>query len=127
MYKEKAVDYFDRHKESQECHITSDGRVFHTSGSAQGFAHGLKDKKITTYKRSDLEVKNIVVTDATLESGAEGTGEGTGADGGDTSGANGGDTGKSDVDPNIEALKAFDSATAKYDDAKAAFEVTFIN
>lgn len=54
-YKEKAQDYFDRHPSSVECHITSDGRVFHTLGSAQGFAGTLDDQEIESYKRSVLE------------------------------------------------------------------------
>jgi hypothetical protein len=91
MSKEKAVDYFDRHPSSNECHITSDGRVFHTIGSAQGFANGLKDNKIESYKRSDSDVKNIEVNDSIEETGEN----------------------------NKEALKAFDSATAQYEEGKA--------
>lgn len=55
MSKDKAVDYFDRHQSSNECHITSDGRVFHTLGSAQSFAAGLKNNEVTSYKRAEFE------------------------------------------------------------------------
>ncbi len=54
-YTEKAQDYFERHLSNSECHITSDGRVFHTLGSAQGFAGTLDDQTIESYKRSVLE------------------------------------------------------------------------
>ncbi|MGZ9736796.1 hypothetical protein [Flavobacterium sp. GNP002] len=54
MSKDKAADYFSRHQ-NDECHITSDGRVFHTIGSAQSFAAGLKDAKIDSFKRTDVE------------------------------------------------------------------------
>ena len=61
MSKEKAVDYFDRHPSSTECHITSDGRVFHTIGPAQGFASGLKDDKVESFTRAQFEVAEIPV------------------------------------------------------------------
>lgn len=61
MSKEKAVDYFDRHSSSTECHITSDGRVFHTIGAAQGFASGLKDDTVDSFTRAEIEVDNIPV------------------------------------------------------------------
>lgn len=54
-YTEKAQDYFERHPSSSDCHITSDGRVFHTLGSAQGFAGTLDDQTIESYKISVLE------------------------------------------------------------------------
>lgn len=88
MSKDKAVDYFDRHK-NDECHITSDGRVFHAIGSAQSFAAGLKDAEIESFKRTDFEKK-------------------TSDDSQDDS---------SDEDTKVlalEALKTFDAATAKY-------------
>ena len=88
MSKDKAVDYFDRHK-NDECHITSDGRVFHAIGSAQSFAAGLKDATIESFKRTDFEKK-------------------TSDDSQDDS---------SDEDTKVlalEALKTFDAATAKY-------------
>jgi hypothetical protein len=55
MSKELAADYFSRHLSSNECHITSDGRVFHSKGTAEGFANGLKDNKVSTYNRSEVE------------------------------------------------------------------------
>lgn len=51
MSKELAADYFSRHGSSNECHVTSDGRVFHTKGSADSFANGLKDNKVESYTR----------------------------------------------------------------------------
>lgn len=54
MSKELAADYFSRHQ-SDECHIASDGRVFHTLGSAQSFASGLKDNKVSSYARAEFE------------------------------------------------------------------------
>lgn len=54
-YTENAKDYFDRHPQNDECHITSDGRVFHTLGAAQGFAGTLDDQTIESFKRSVLE------------------------------------------------------------------------
>ncbi len=54
-HKELASDYFDRHPSSNECHITADGRVFHTKGSAQGFARTLDDQDIESYFRTVLE------------------------------------------------------------------------
>jgi len=56
MSKELAADYFARHT-SNECHITSDGRVFHTKGSADSFANGLKDNKVESYTRESKEQK----------------------------------------------------------------------
>ena len=53
MSKEKAADYFSRHQSSNECHITSDGRVFHTKGSADSFASALKDNKVVSYTRDE--------------------------------------------------------------------------
>ncbi|RQO37945.1 hypothetical protein DBR39_13745 [Chryseobacterium sp. KBW03] len=52
---EKAQDYFERHPSSDECHVTSDGRVFHTIGSAQSMSGTLDDQKIESYKRKVLE------------------------------------------------------------------------
>jgi hypothetical protein len=56
--KELAVDYFDRHKISNECHITSDDRVFHTSGMAESFATTLKDSKVVSFTRSEVKTTN---------------------------------------------------------------------
>jgi hypothetical protein len=53
--KELAADYFERHQISNECHITSDNRVFHTSGTAEGFATTLKDSKVVSFTRSEVE------------------------------------------------------------------------
>jgi len=57
MSKELAADYFSRHQ-NDECHITSDNRVFHTLGSAQSFASGLKDTKVASYTRAEFETVN---------------------------------------------------------------------
>ncbi len=67
-YTENAQDYFDRHPQNDECHITSDGRVFHTMGTALGFAGTLDDQTIESYKRSVLEKESK--TDDVLETPA---------------------------------------------------------
>lgn len=56
-YTELAQDYFERHSTSDECHISSDGRVFHTFGYATSYVqeHDLKSQEIESYKRSDVE------------------------------------------------------------------------
>jgi len=54
-FTEKAQDYFDRHPTSDECHITSDGRVFHNKGTALGMAGTLDDQNIESYSRKVLE------------------------------------------------------------------------
>jgi hypothetical protein len=51
--KEKAADYFNRH-DGTECHITSDGRVFHSKGTADSFAVGLADQKVESFKKEDF-------------------------------------------------------------------------
>lgn len=92
MSKDKAADYFGRHK-NDECHITSDGRVFHTIGSAQSFAAGLKDATVESFKRTDFEKQ-------TSEDSQDGS---------------------SDEDTKVlalETLKNFDPATAKYPEIK---------
>lgn len=92
MSKDKAADYFGRHK-NDECHITSDGRVFHTIGSAQSFASGLKDATIESFKRAEFEKK-------------------TSEDSQDDS---------SDEETKVlalETLKNFDPASAKYPEIK---------
>ncbi|MDA6072083.1 hypothetical protein NJT12_20870 [Flavobacterium sp. AC] len=71
MSNEKAVDYFDRHPSSNECHITSDERVFHTKGTADGHANVLKDTKVNSHYRSDYELMNIKTVDPVLENGLE--------------------------------------------------------
>lgn len=106
MSKEKAADYFSRHQSSNECHITSDGRVFHTKGSADGFANQLKDNTVNSYTRVEFEVENIEVTDPVEETGTKGTDAGTGTEATDTKVYT------------IEDLKAFDAEVASYPDAK---------
>ncbi|PXY44522.1 hypothetical protein [Flavobacterium hydrophilum] len=69
MSNEKAVDYFDRHPSSNECHITSDNRVFHTKGTADGHAGGLKDNEVISHYRSDFELMNKKVIDPVIETG----------------------------------------------------------
>lgn len=134
MSKEKAVDYFDRHPSSNECHITSDERVFHSAGTAQGFAESLKDNKVTSYKRADFEAVNVSVVDAEELTGFEDEDEDEDLFLGDidTSDAPVIEVPKIEVpnievpkievlavDTNIEALKAFDSETASYEEGKA--------
>lgn len=94
MLKEKAVDYFDRHPSSNECHITSDGRVFHTKGAADGFANGLKDNKVASFNRSELNPENIIVVDSEELTGDE-------------------------VKATIESLRNFNAETTSYEDGKA--------
>ncbi len=53
-----ALDYFERHQLSNECHITSDNRVFHTKGSADGFASTLDDKKVSSFTRETKKSEN---------------------------------------------------------------------
>lgn len=89
MSKELVVDYFDRHT-NDECFITSDGRVFHTKGTADGHANTLKDNNVESHKR------NIPAVDS---------------DGSDDS-----DTLKIEA---VEALKTFDTSTATYPEIKA--------
>lgn len=62
---ELAQDYFERHSVSNECHITSDGRVFHTGGHAISFAqeHDLQDQTIESYTRAQVAPVEEVVTD----------------------------------------------------------------
>jgi hypothetical protein len=96
MSKELAADYFSRHQ-SDECHITSDNRVFHTIGTAQSFASGLKDNKVTSYTRAELEA--LIVDDSKNDD--------------------------SDDDTKVkalEALKSFDATTAEYPEIKALFK-----
>jgi len=59
--KEKAQDYFDRFTNSAECHITSDGRIFHGRGQADSFASGLPDTEVKTFTRKDFEAEQIEV------------------------------------------------------------------
>jgi len=89
MSKELAADYFSRHQSSNECFITSDGRVFHTLGSAQSFAAGLKDNAVSSHKRAEKELPK-----------SEAAGE-------------------DDKVKAIETLKTFDASAAKYPELKA--------
>ena len=129
MSQEKAVDYFDRHPSSNECHITSDGRVFHTIGSAQGFAQALPDNKVESFTRETPQVEAIDVVDPTEETGTEegtdkgtdkGTEEGTeegldvGTDEGTDQGTDEGTEGEKQILDLDAALLAFDTATATY-------------
>ncbi|MES2238862.1 MAG: hypothetical protein V4497_01255 [Bacteroidota bacterium] len=97
MSKELAADYFSRHQ-SDECHITSDNRVFHTLGSAQSFASGLPDDKVKSYKRAEIEapvvddLENQPLDEATSKNIAKTVA--------------------------LEALKTFDPTTAKYPEIK---------
>lgn len=50
-HKDLAIDYFERHPSNDECHITSDNRVFHNKGAAESFAGTLDDKKISSFER----------------------------------------------------------------------------
>lgn len=70
-FKEKAQDYFDRHPSSNECHITSDGRVFHAKGTAQGFAGTLEDQEIESYSRTVLEKEKSFTEEIDQASDAE--------------------------------------------------------
>ncbi len=90
MSKELAADYFSRHESSNECHITSDGRVFHTKGAADSFANGLKDTKVESFTRD-----------------------------GKTADADGEDTGEDTKLKSIETLKTFEASTAKYPELKS--------
>lgn len=54
---EKALDYFNRHQ-NNECFITSDGRVFHNSGSARSFATTLENDEVEHYTRKEVEQIN---------------------------------------------------------------------
>ena len=63
-----AKDYFERHSISNECHITSDGRVFHTSGHAISFSqeHDLQDQTIESYTRAQVEQKEELLFTAEI-------------------------------------------------------------
>lgn len=65
--KELSQDYFDRHPSSDACHITSDGRVFHNVGTADGYATALKDNKVETFTRDSKKVADIDVNGASDE------------------------------------------------------------
>lgn len=65
--KELSQDYFDRHPSSDACHITSDGRVFHSVGTANGYATALEDNKVDSFTRDSKKVEDIEVEGATEE------------------------------------------------------------
>lgn len=60
QFTQQAKDYFDTHPSREECHITSDARVFHTKESAQSFAGTLDDQKIEKHSRKVLEKKTVI-------------------------------------------------------------------
>jgi hypothetical protein len=68
-----AKDYFERHSTSNECHITSDKRVFHTSGYAISFSqeHDLQDQTIESYTRAQVEQKEELTFTAEIDSEIE--------------------------------------------------------
>ena len=68
-YTEKARDYFERHQRN-ECFITSDGRVFHDAGSAQGFAGTLENNEVESYQRKEV-INAKAQNQETEEKGAE--------------------------------------------------------
>ena len=131
MSKDKAADYFARHKESNECHITSDGRVFHSIGSASGFANTLKDNKVISYTRESFESKvptdgadvdsqdDGSQDDGTQDQSSEDEGsddEGSSDEGSEDEGSE--DEG-SEKNEALEALKNFDATVAGYPEIKA--------
>ena len=65
--KAKLKDYFKRYPLSQECHVTSDGKLFHQSGPAQSYAGGLKDNKVARHTREDYV--NRIETSANVVKG----------------------------------------------------------
>lgn len=67
-----AIDYFTRHTSSDECHITSDERVFHSVGTAKSFANLLEDETVHSFTRAEATNEIEVVEDE-----GTGTGEGT--------------------------------------------------
>jgi hypothetical protein len=69
MLNENVVDYFDRHPANNECHVTSDERIFHTKGTADGHANGLKDNKVNSHYRSDYELMKTDVVAPVIETG----------------------------------------------------------
>jgi hypothetical protein len=65
--KELSQDYFDRHPNSEQCHITSDGRVFHSRGTATGYASSLEDDTVYSFNRDGKKVQDIEVVNAQLQ------------------------------------------------------------
>lgn len=66
-HKDLAIDYFERHPSNDECHITSDNRVFHNKGGAESFAGTLDDKKISSFERKLVMKKDPENKEATKE------------------------------------------------------------
>lgn len=72
----QALDYFKRYPENTDCHITSDGRVWHEEGQAKSFGMTLKDKTVTSFNRETLDkedaekAENLEVVETTDESDA---------------------------------------------------------
>ncbi|GIZ10282.1 hypothetical protein [Flavobacterium sp. UMI-01] len=127
--KDKAADYFARHKESQECHITSDGRVFHSIGTAKGFANTLKDDTVKSYTRAEVAQPTKIVVQNT-ESEDEGLGNKGSEDKGseDKGSEDNGSEDKGSEDEGsedeekvqaLDALKNFDASVAQYSEIKA--------
>lgn len=90
--KQLAKDYFERHT-SDECFITSDGRVFHNSGAATGYASLLKDNEVEKFHRTDFAKAKAKAKDETGDSDDESSAESAAAKRAEA----------------IEALKAFDA------------------
>ena len=61
-----ALDYFTRYPESQECHITSEQRVFHTKPTAQ--ANQPENGEVVSFNRNEV-IAELKVTDASPEPG----------------------------------------------------------
>lgn len=71
----QALDYFKRYPENTDCHITSDGRVWHEEGQALSFGLTLKNKEVASFNRQTLEKEDAAAAeeldvDATTETGA---------------------------------------------------------
>ena len=117
MSKELAADYFARHESSNECHITSDGRVFHTKGSADSFANGLKDNTVASFTRDGKKEEEEVPTDEVPQDEAP-------QDEAPQDEAPQDDSSKDEAAQDedkiavIEALKTFDAETATYAEIK---------
>lgn len=139
-YTDKAVDYFERHSTSNECHITSDGRVFHAIGNAISFAneHNLQDQTIESYTREQVEQIDTTDVENTmdnlgkvLETNYSDENQEVDLENKDVSDINVGDIEKNEIleqedieenqvaDSKIEELKNFDIATGDYQDVKA--------
>lgn len=68
--KAKLKDYFKRYPQSQECYVTSDGKLFHQSGPAQSYAGGLKDNKVARHTSEDY-VKQIETSAKVVKGNSE--------------------------------------------------------